>query len=306
MGKQSRARREKMQKFFSLKEGLELKKKARFYDLIRQEEQANYASWLNIGESIVIDSQNVFDWLYNSDTDIFKELSNREIRPIYRDCFIEFTIPKKAVEDLWGWSEKLRIGVGFLLGPCDDDEIKDGEEYGYSGNVAVFWTDEPPYIPFFERQLDLTKTDDGRYEIHLESIIEYQDENFADWCIHIALWTFAFLNCRNVGLIEHKPDTETSKAYQRNFGKPLTYYKTLRVKPIGKDSNKETQAKEYQALMPFHFRRGNFATYTDDAPLFGKFTGTFWRPATVVGEEKRGVVVKDYEVLAPEATDGSQ
>ncbi|MCA0455678.1 MAG: hypothetical protein LCI00_17005 [Chloroflexi bacterium] len=43
-------------------------------------------------------------------------------------------------------------------------------------------------------------------------------------------------------------------------------------------------------------RRGNFATYTDDKPLFGKYTGTFWRPATAVGEVKNGVVIKDYEV----------
>ena len=48
--------------------------------------------------------------------------------------------------------------------------------------------------------------------------------------------------------------------------------------------------------MPLHLRRGSFARYTEDAPLFGKYVGTFWRPHTTVGDRKQGEVVKDYQV----------
>ena len=47
------------------------------------------------------------------------------------------------------------------------------------------------------------------------------------------------------------------------------------------------EPKEYQGLMPLHLRRGHPATYTEAAPLFGKYVGTFFRPATVVGEKKK-------------------
>lgn len=115
---------------------------------------------------------------------------------------------------------------------------------------------------------------------------------------YLALKALSMLNCKNIELMDHEYPTERNEAFQRHWGQPLRKFKTLRVKPIGKQSSNESTPKEYQGLMPLHIRRGNFATYTDDAPLFGKYTGTFWRPATAVGEEKRGVVVKDYKVFS--------
>jgi len=109
------------------------------------------------------------------------------------------------------------------------------------------------------------------------------------------LLAIQLMNCRNVKLIDNEPDAEKSRIYERHFGQPLTKYKTLAIKPIGKRYESDEE-QPYQGIMPLHIRRGHFATYTEDAPLFGKYTGTFWRPATVVGEQDNGVVVKDYEV----------
>lgn len=113
-----------------------------------------------------------------------------------------------------------------------------------------------------------------------------------------ALFVLNLLNCRNIKTVDREPNAETSELHQRYYGVPMISYKTIHVKPIGKQSSNGV-VQEYQDLMPLHLRRGNFATYRDDAPLFGKFTGTFWRPATVVGSEKNGIVVKDYEVEPP-------
>lgn len=117
--------------------------------------------------------------------------------------------------------------------------------------------------------------------------------------VNSALTTIAFMNCHNIELIDHEPDPDTSREYERHFGSPLTKYKTLAIKQTGK-RYESGDPQPYQDLIPLHLRRGHFAHYTDDAPLFGKYTGTFWRPATVVGNEKNGVVVKDYKVEAPE------
>lgn len=125
------------------------------------------------------------------------------------------------------------------------------------------------------------------------------EDNFDDLDALITMaesvFSLSLLNCRNILLVDQEPDVTISRQYQQQFGIPLIRYKTLAIGAPSK-SYSSAEPKEYQGLMPLHLRRGNFATYTDDKPLFGKYTGTFWRPATAVGEVKNGVVIKDYEV----------
>jgi hypothetical protein len=48
-----------------------------------------------------------------------------------------------------------------------------------------------------------------------------------------------------------------------------------------------------------HICRGSFATYTEDAPLFGRVVGTVWRPPHVKGNEAAGKVNKNYKIKRP-------
>lgn len=116
------------------------------------------------------------------------------------------------------------------------------------------------------------------------------------WAIFDAtMMVIQFLNCRNIVLIDHMPDPADSACYSAARGFPLTKYKTLAIRSLGERSTNGNGQHQFD-VMPLHIRRGNFAHYSDDAPLFGKYTGTFWRPATVVGNEKNGIVAKDYKV----------
>jgi hypothetical protein len=45
-----------------------------------------------------------------------------------------------------------------------------------------------------------------------------------------------------------------------------------------------------------HMVRGHYSTYSEDAPLFGRVTGTFWVPAHVRGTATEGVVSSEYRV----------
>ncbi len=45
-----------------------------------------------------------------------------------------------------------------------------------------------------------------------------------------------------------------------------------------------------------HLCRGSFAHYTPEAPLFGKYTGVFWRPAHIKGKAEHGIRGKEYEM----------
>lgn len=114
-----------------------------------------------------------------------------------------------------------------------------------------------------------------------------------------ALLAFSLINCQNISLEDAIPSNDEKMAYEGRFNTPVTKYKVLRVNPVGKRHDREDKPQQQFDIMPLHIRRGNFAHYTDDAPLFGKYTGTFWRPATAVGNAKNGVVVKDYKLGEP-------
>src|SRR3990167_3444505 len=50
-----------------------------------------------------------------------------------------------------------------------------------------------------------------------------------------------------------------------------------------------------------HIVRGHPVTYTKEKPLFGKYSGTFWKPAHARGSIEQGAVLKDYKVNAPQS-----
>lgn len=45
-----------------------------------------------------------------------------------------------------------------------------------------------------------------------------------------------------------------------------------------------------------HICRGHFKTYTEEKPLFGSITGTYWWANQVRGSKERGEVKKRYQV----------
>ena len=45
-----------------------------------------------------------------------------------------------------------------------------------------------------------------------------------------------------------------------------------------------------------HRVRGHFATYTEERPLFGKYSGRFWIPPHVRGSRQVGEVTAEYQV----------
>ncbi len=109
----------------------------------------------------------------------------------------------------------------------------------------------------------------------------------------IPLLTFSLANCKNIiaekcsGYYRLPEDKKIKKKQYR-------YY----VLKISGSMTGATEPKGGSAEKPMHICRGNFARYTDDKPLFGKYTGLFWRPMHVRGNVKNGVVYKDYALTS--------
>jgi hypothetical protein len=113
------------------------------------------------------------------------------------------------------------------------------------------------------------------------------------------LLAISFAHCKNVERREIEQPSPLSKKWQKRHGRPLVRYHILDIDPMRRVLRDEGGAEESGLKKALHICRGHFATYTEDAPLFGRVTGTFWKPQHVRGNVKHGVVVKDYNVKAP-------
>jgi hypothetical protein len=113
------------------------------------------------------------------------------------------------------------------------------------------------------------------------------------------LFGFQFLHCKNVNTIEHQPSPRLSKAFNKRHGRPLVTYKTLEIEPAKKMLEVEGGIAHNGLKKALHICRGHFATYTPEKPLFGRVTGTVWKPSHVRGDATHGIVQKDYKVKAP-------
>lgn len=111
----------------------------------------------------------------------------------------------------------------------------------------------------------------------------------------VFFWTLAFMNCKNAILESIEPNAHENKRRAKHGKLPLMRYHVLKIKPFGQRSDSEGQGGSH-ASPALHIRRGHFATYTDAAPLFGKYVGTYWKDQMLVGKKSNRVVVKDYEM----------
>ena len=116
----------------------------------------------------------------------------------------------------------------------------------------------------------------------------------------VFMFGLRLLHCKNVS-VEEAPDIRTrqQRRYDDRRGIEPVVFKTLVIDPSM--SRKATPAERRAKTDPvtrLHICRGHFSTYTEEKPLFGKYSGTFWIPAHVRGSAEVGEVRKDYRVKA--------
>ncbi len=117
----------------------------------------------------------------------------------------------------------------------------------------------------------------------------------------ITLFAMAFAHCKNVTTVDFQ-ESQPSDKWHRRTKCPRVQFKTIKIPtraPLLRAVGQLTAGgvKSTQPL-PLHLVRGHFATYTADKPLFGRADGVgkFWHPQHIRGDERGGVVVKDYDI----------
>lgn len=109
-----------------------------------------------------------------------------------------------------------------------------------------------------------------------------------------ALAAIGLLNCRNVTTKAHDRSKNTKKRRRPNRDKAATLeFSTIELPSLSSESI-STGVRD--GTMARHMARGHFKTFTEEAPLFGKYTGTYWWGWQLRGNRKNGEVISDYKV----------
>lgn len=114
-----------------------------------------------------------------------------------------------------------------------------------------------------------------------------------------SLVALAFMQCRNVRHVEHRPKLASGKGWKQTKSPTLTYY-TLEIDPMKETLRREGNVETVGLARAFHICRAHFKDYRQSG-LFGKIKGIFWWGPALRGSPEHGQVVKDYAVKAPDA-----
>lgn len=114
--------------------------------------------------------------------------------------------------------------------------------------------------------------------------------------LHVPFLSLSFMHCKNVKTVENAPPKKVQHHRKKMGRKPLVKYYTLEIDPMKEVLRKEGGSTKTGLKKALHICRGHFATYTHEAPLFGRVVGTFWKPMHVRGRAEHGIVSKDYAV----------
>jgi hypothetical protein len=114
-----------------------------------------------------------------------------------------------------------------------------------------------------------------------------------------AAFAISLIHCRNVE-VRDRPVSRQQRRMAERKGQPVITYKELVIDAFRKQVRYESeQSGDSEIKRALHICRGHFATYTDANPLFGRVTGTFWKPMHVRGRKEIGEVKKTYKVDPP-------
>jgi hypothetical protein len=114
-----------------------------------------------------------------------------------------------------------------------------------------------------------------------------------------ALFAVSLMHCKNIIVETHEPPPGLDRKWRKRTGRPLVRFQTLDLTPTRRLLNETGDAERQGLGQALHICRGHFKTFTADAPLFGRHTGTYWWSPHARGHAADGAVISDYRVRIP-------
>jgi hypothetical protein len=244
--------------------------------------------------AVVVSAEEVADYMATL-PDIADVVSS--VAPPFERTFLEFQHRSNVLGfDSWGvLIEGTPTDDGWHLDAALIGEFKKGKPVG----PLVRWAmpldregflrpgDEEGYGSIFVRPLDVPDVPDN---------VAFEFADSLASLLGSALLTISLLHCKNVDVRLVDPPERLSRKHERNHGRPLTRYHVLDIQPMRSVLDRDGEAQTKGLRHALHICRGHFKTYTEDSPLFGKHTGTYWWAAQARGAADEGVIEKDYRI----------
>lgn len=226
-------------------------------------------------------------------------------------AWFEYKLPNKVMKN--GKIQKNQNPHGSIIGVLAMyDEATERISYQVFQSADVFhkpfsfngW-EEPEGIRWLGgRDIKIDKSDYGRIIIgpflkkgilH-KTISELDAKNVVNNELTNVFYATTFCHCRNVEYYEKEAPEKLQKANIKRGKKPQETYKILDIGGLQKQAKSESNSERGELKTALHICRGHFKTYTEENPLFGKHTGTYWWPMHKRGSEDNGKVNKDYKI----------
>jgi len=112
------------------------------------------------------------------------------------------------------------------------------------------------------------------------------------------------LSCKNISQLTIPPPPKVNKKRERNGKLPLYSYHVLTVDMQDQIHNQSHNWGDPESHNRLHFQRGHFKQYSEERPLFGKFSGLYWWQPHIRGQNKTGFVDKEYRIKNEDARAG--
>lgn len=100
-----------------------------------------------------------------------------------------------------------------------------------------------------------------------------------------------FISCKNIKMIKKTPSKTVNKKRIKKGKKPFNSYYILKIKNTNQQPSVNSNDTWSNRI---HICRGHFKEYTEEKPLFGRFTGRYWWTPQVRGNKRTGIIKKDY------------
>ncbi|OPY69850.1 MAG: hypothetical protein A4E63_01763 [Syntrophorhabdus sp. PtaU1.Bin050] len=211
-------------------------------------------------------------------------------KKIFSENSIYYRIPYTTI---WlDYSFKgLKTGILMISDERSDDIQLLFFDYVSEGHCWVCW----PYNVVYRR------SDSGfGVRVSEEDQADEDLENLVLAHASIADTFMLLLNCKNVAAEQIKAPEALNKKRRKNGKQEIFDYHVLNVVvPSTKQGYREQS--EPLSHVRVHLCRGHFKEYTQEHPLFGKLTGLYWWQPHVRGQNKEGIVMKDYAIKTKEA-----
>jgi hypothetical protein len=191
-----------------------------------------------------------------------------------------------------------KFGILIIYNKEIDDNYRFYTFRNIAGNNR--WSFDPIYY-FFNPQ-DLTPDLPIKCTILNKGLVNMEKESSlkleAKIIFSVIRSFLLLLNCKNITEEKHTPDKDLNKARNKRGKQELFTYKTLKLLLPHNKQNHTLINEPTGEHNRIHFCRGHFKEYTEENKLFGKYVGLWWWQPIVRGQNKNGIVMKDYEVQA--------